>query len=330
MRGKYTLIGCVASLLVLVSTNLFACKTPYFGSAEYLYWGVEQQGMPYGVVVNSLNNFPGNGRELRPQFDWGSGFRLGLGGPCPCLSVDASVYWTRFHHRVANSCNTPIIIGTEVLGITDILLGGEGFGGPASQNWQLKFDMLDVQIGTWCLGNCAFALHPYLGIKGGWIRQQQAVIYENFLFPNAASFINARILETNNFSGIGPKLGFNSAYRIWENLSLVGEFASSLMYGLLKAPIQTALNSSSGAAIFQTFSYRTHRLIPTLQLALGINWEACICKGYSFGLGLAYESQMFWDAWRHQNSSVQNIYITDAGHGPLMFQGLTARFALMF
>lgn len=331
MKKRTMAITAAAALCLGQASALDGCCGSIFGTADYLFWGAEQSGMTWAIAVNDLETFPSSRiqDELGQKFDWSSGFRLGLGYESACKGYDAALYWTRFHHRTKAVRTAPIIIATELLGLADFVVGGTGFGGPGTSQWKLAFDMVDFNLGYW-LCHCRFFFHPYIGVKGGWIDQSQEIGYHQFQNLSSLTFLDSRVTEVNNFRGVGPKFGFDLAYCVGCGFSILGDMATSLLYGRLNSPTTTevALDVAPQISGTRVFNYHAHKLVPAMQMLVGFNWETCWCRCWSLAVGVAYEAQYFWNVWRDQNSLIQNVYITDAGHGDLMFQGLTVRFKL--
>jgi len=324
---KSTIFSLVASFLLGLTTE---AQGTYVADIEYLYWQASQSGMTYGIAIES-ESILDNPTELHQSFDWGSGFRIGVGYNLPCSNYETRFSWTRFHNNVTTSTSSPVIIGTEVAGIFDFIVGGDAVGGgPAISSWNLSFDMLDWDFGiNLCLSD-GFNIYPYIGIKGGWIDQSQNISYVNFLFADSETAINALVIEKNNFSGIGPKTGFTSSYALGKGFSIAQEFSFAFLYGSFNTPTDTTVDAIDGEEIFTTtFINAVDKLVPATQLLLGMNWSTCYCNSV-ISLGVAYEFQYFWNTWRNQNSFIQNIYVTDAGYDDLTLQGITARLQIEF
>lgn len=316
-----------------------ACCGEWVVGIDYLFWRADQSGMTYAVGGENPNivigESIGNTRNFQQESDWHSGFRLGVGYDLPC-SWGLNFSWTRFHNRAKSHDNAPVIIATELLDIQgDFFFGGTTFGGTTNSCWNLNFDMLDLDIGTCLYANCRFSFSPYLGLKGGWIYQNQKIFYNNFVgnfgSPNQF-FINSTVNEINRFSGAGPKVGFYSEYNFFKCFSLISNFSTALLYGFSHNPTTTFIDNLTEEVVETNsrFDFHQRQIVPTVQMLIGLQWDRCFCSCYEVSLALAYELQYFWNTWRNQNSTTQTIFITDAGYGDLMFQGITAELALQF
>lgn len=309
--------------------NTRVTRSRLFTGIEYLYWSVSQVNMPYAVTIEDVNKFA-NFKEIQQQHHWASGFRLTVGTQF-CYSADMTLAWTRFHSKFHDSESSKTVIATELLAPNiGFIIGGADAGGPASSKWTLDFDTIDWDFGMPFFYKEVLRVFPFIGLKGILLHQQQNIIYENFLDTNIEARVFASIVEKNDFNGVGPKLGFSVSYLLASKWFLDGVFASSLLYGQQLSP---SISSYSEPEIALSYSSKFHtekwRLVPSLQCYLGLSWHNCICH-IPFMLGLGYEAQFFWDVWRTQNSIIQQIFVTDASYGALMFQGITAAFRMYF
>lgn len=297
-------------------------------TGEYLYWKAEQTGMTYAIGLDNLTDNT-TITDFHQHFDWSSAFRIGVGYDFPCNCFGLNFSWTRYHSNFSGSDSAPFIIATEVLSNNlPFLIGGTSNGGRASSAWHLNFDMLDLDFGSCLFANNWFTFSPYIGVKGGWIYQKQEIIYDNFRIDGVGDLVNVVVDECNHFSGAGPKFGFSGDFRICNNFTLFSNFSTALLYGHANNPNHAEI--TGGALGSPAFRYSQNKLLPTLQMLMGLNWQTRCFDCYGLNLGLGYEVQYFWNTWRNQNSTIQEQFITDAGYGDLMFQGLTAQLAICF
>lgn len=308
------------------------CKV--FIDAEWLYWKPVQTGMTYALSFPNTDNILGaSNEELQQKFKWASGFRVGAGVDfCP-RPFDAAFYWTRFHNTVRTTSFEPFMIANQFLSNdTPILIGGSGVPGtgPAVSRWRLRLDLFELDLGYKIVG-CDCFLHPFLGVIGGHIHQLQTIRYERFLDTNTSLLVNATALLRNDFDGVGPKLGADGGFHVWNGLQVVGSAATSFLYGRARNPVVTQVLDDPVSFPIPTVTVKYHqqRLIPYLQGKVGLAWSRdCGC----FGVDIAafYEAGYFIGTWRNQSSQIQNIFIADAGYGNLMTQGLTLQADISF
>jgi len=300
---------------------------------EYLYWKPYQTNMSYALAIDALALTPPapNTTILNMDSSWDSGFRVGVGHTF-CGNIDLGLKYTRFHSSNSTTASDPIIIATELIGVNpNITVGGTNFGGVAISDWHLEFDMLDFDICFPLYNNCGFAFSPYVGVKGGWIHQKQTINYTNFVDMALSETLNGIVTERSKFSGVGPKVGIDSRYAFSNGLSVKGNLAASFLYGNANYPVSQFIEEPIGTVFADsTVKFKEQKIIPAIQLLVGIDWSTCICDQYLVTLGAGYEVQYFAHTWRNQNSYIQDIYVTDAGYGDLMFQGLTVDLSVNF
>ncbi len=320
------------SFLLVVSlsmiTSLVNASDVSLG-VEYLYWNVLQSSMSYATTVDDIAALT-NPTIVTQAQDWTSGFRLtaakGMEG-----DVNTSFSWTRVHNSSKGSVSSPFIIATELLGPNNGFgVGGNGLGGPASSQWNVNFDMLDLNFTCPSFENGVYSVYPLVGVKGGRIYQNQYITYSNFLDTGTGVFFNATVNEKNNLWCVGPKIGFNSAYELGNGLSFLGNFSTSFLYGRLFTSAHTLMVEPGSPTVDSTLTNIKRRIMPQFQLLLGLNWDTCLCDCYEASIGVGYEVQYFFHTWRISNSSIQNFYVTNTGFGDLMLHGLTANFSVRF
>lgn len=288
-----------------------------------------QSNMTYGVAVDDINSIE-NTQPLNQPNKHTSGVRVGVGYDLSCL-WDADFYWTHLKNHVNGSAYAPPIIANPITEspVARLLLGGDGFGGPATTKWNLSFDTFDLDFGRAIFVCQGFEIRPLVGLKGAVINQSQEIAYINFLDTTTAAISNTTVKQVNDFSGIGPKAGFSAAYDLGWGFDLVGDFAASLLYGTHKIRT-TAQLVEPALALESDFINNLNKLIPAFQLSLGVNWNTCLYGCYNLSLGVAYETQYYWNTWRTRDSGVQDLLITNVGYGDLMLHGVTFRLGVTF
>ncbi len=318
--------------------------TRVFFDGELLYWKPDQTGMSYCLVSDMLtSSVLGKKNQDRQQHtDWNAGFRIGSGVRVAKVHCDLSTYWTHFSHTMHGSTSTNnFILGTQLFlgsfvpigggGVAQIDPGGRG-AGPAHSQWKLHVNLIECDFGYQICFDKRFSLHPYLGIKGGWIDQEQTVHYDQFFDSNNQIFFDSAITLKNNFKGIGPQLGMDGDFIFGHGFGLMGNLSAALLYGSSDNPVTFHVENNPLSFPFSDFSvnYQKDRLIPAVQSQIGLNWGKECFQHFIFYLNAAYEVQYFWNTWRNQGSAIQSIAVPDAGYGNLMLHGFTGQVQLAF
>jgi len=339
-------------LFCLLISSLFSLEKPgrLFFDGEILYWKPDQEGMTYCLVTDELTDviLGPNSSERDQHTNWHPGFRVGTGFRFAQQHGDVSVYWTHFQHTMTGFTVTDdLILGTKLflgdfapiglfahLGGGGVLrLGASGAsGGVASSQWKLRLNLIECDFGFQICFDNRFSLHPYLGVKGGWINQQQLVRYDHFFDPNNNLFFNTTILSKNNFSGVGPELGIDGNFSIGYGFGLMGLFSGAFLYGSADSPVDYHIENDPIVFPFPDFSvdYQQQQFVPAIQAQIGLNWGKECFEYFLFYLNIAYEVQYFWNTWRNQGAAIQSIAVPDSGYGNLMLHGVTGEVQFAF
>jgi hypothetical protein len=319
--------------LALFTSCLQSAPADFSVNVDYLLWKPSQSNMTYGLAIDTFPTV-GNMRPLNQCNQYASAVRLGIGYDLPCL-WDTHFYWTHLNNHVTGSSSSVPVFANQLNGTNDLFaLGGNGVGGPTTSKWSLNFDTFDLDFGrTICVWQ-GFRVRPLIGLKGAVINQDQRISYTNFLDVTLAltDRINGAVRQDNDFSGVGPKAGFSAAYDLGWGFDLVGDFSASALYGTHKSNTGIQVEDFNTQELLSTYHFidNQNRLIPTAQLSLGINWNTCFYGCYNLTLGVAYETQYFWNTWRTRNSGSQDLFVTNVSKGDLMFQGVTFRLGVAF
>lgn len=304
-----------------------------------LYWQAMQPQMDY--AVEGLTT-AGRGNPLNQTPHWFWGFRLHAATDLVSC-MDIHIGWTSFRNQNSTSASASVgLFANQLAGfpfsgiLPDVGVIQFPQGGAAGSTWFLHFDMIDLDLLFPLFDGPLYEIHPYIGVKGGWIRQQQEIIYTNFSdtsfgVPNT---IDAILTQNNRFWGVGPKAGCAGSTHLTDRLRLMGGIGGALLMGQLHSPFfGRALVSlpSLGTTIPSVVDAEigTWRLIPTLQLFVGVDWRFVWSRCQAL-LGVGYEVQYFWNTWRLQSSLSQLQIGTTVGFSSLMFQGVTTRFGIHF
>lgn len=311
-------------ILILLPFSLTASTIVIEG--DYLFWKPLQPGMSYALEANTPNAST-NLDAKEQNFAWNSGLRIAMG--YLTLPLETFFSWTRFHQSVQGQTDAPFVFATELFSLANVssgtfYQGGNSVNGSqATSQWKLKFDMLDLDI-KYCFQLPHIFLKAFLGLKGGWINQNQLIHYDHFINTSTLVEIMAHVNEVNQFSGIGPKMGCELEYFCQNDWKIKGTISSSLLIGYSKNP--TFLFSSDQPSTIR-LGFSSTKVIPTTQIVVGIQKALLRQK---LILGIFYESQFFWSIWRNQSSAFQNLAVPNTGYQNLMMQGLTLQASLFF
>lgn len=254
---------------------------------DLLAWHAYESSASWATTLS----FPGNTTNFTPNyidFNTRLGMKAGL-TYSPDNFWDTTLYWTYFQASTSKS----IPVGSEI--VTSLFFSGSElishdvfFAG--NINWQLNLNMLDLTASHAFKPTPSFTLSPKIGVKGGSI-DQDITAHWNALVYTATENL------TNHFTGAGPSFGLNAKWNFYQDISLVGDVSTALMYG--KWNVKDAYYRPEFTLIFipipsQTIvtSMNQSKLgVMMMDYYLGLEW---IHKGQSqVTVKLGYEMQ-YW------------------------------------
>lgn len=281
-----------------------APRSHFYLTAEWLYWRTRQGGMEFAT-------------SKRIDFDFQSGFRVGLGVHLPYDHWDIYVNYTRFVPDASAS----------VHGSFYPLFLFQGTHGPhgthvskAHAHWKVEFQTADVEIGrVYYVGN-TFVVRPFFGLKGAWIDQDAKVSYEGGFIPHGQSY---RTKFDNDFKGGGPLIGVESNWLIGEGFSLFGDFSAAPVIGyFFNQQKQFQLH---GAKVVD-LNTDSHLVSPILQVTAGLAWDRNFRRDrMHIGVSAGFEAQYWWEQNQIEQFTDDDLPIYVREKGDLSFYGLTLR-----
>lgn len=275
-----------------------------YSTAEWLYWRTRQEGMEF-VTTKEVD------------FDFQSGFRVGLGVHLPYGFWDIYVNYTRFNPDASESAH----------GSFYPLFLFQGTGGPsgsrvseASAHWKIEFQNIDVEVGGAFYIAKTHNFRAFFGLKGAWIDQDVNVRYEGGFIPAGQTF---RTHFENDFKGAGPLIGIESNWLVGAGFRFFGNFASALVVGHFdNEQKQYQLNENEVVNLNSDFSL----VSPTVQIVGGLAWGKNFNKErWYFGLSAGFEAQYWWRQNQMEQFTDDEFPIYVREKGDLAFYGLTLR-----
>jgi hypothetical protein len=297
-----------------------------FTSVEYLLWKAQTDqshfalNIPGGIPVEGLVFAPRTITEEQ-RFKHDSGVR-GSVGLFFCDNFDSRLVYTNFN---SNPCTfiqgDPLsIVATPLFGLLDF---GGNVGDAARSQWCLRFKTLDWEIGNYCYPCGCLEVRPHIGLKVVKIKQSQDVTFLGI--PNG---LNARVVRTNNFSAVGPRIGVDEKFAVSEYFNLIGRVSGALVYG--KFDIATQFFISQGdLSLAPEFVQCKKTIRPTVQTLVGGSFEGWFCNAL-FEVGAAYEVQYWWNQWNIMPSAAALPAGVANLAGDFMLNGLTAFLSIRF
>lgn len=319
---------------------------------EYLYWKVVQDQIQYAAVL------PGGVQQIiqeiqatndgapltiseklsivEPSFKYKSGFRVGAGYALRHSNWDFELAWTRLHEKI-NSKVTESARGIIPLSLQASIafgfISGEpsmfGFADKAKSHWNFEFDTIDFQIGRKCCVQKNFNIHPYLGVKAAFIRQNQHIRYYGFSTSEEPVIVKDR--KKNNFCAVGPSIGFDASWEFYPHFNLLSELSAAELCGNFDVKENPSISLPPNSIKIELNNSRKHRLRPTIDAKIGLDWDSCISNKCQLVLGAFYELQYWWNQFQAPSSIATSILTGGSSpQGDLMMYGLTVHGGVRF
>lgn len=196
----------------------------------------------------------------------------------------------------------------------------------ASAKADLDYSSTNVEIGH------TFQVGRQLGVRVFGGVQAAAVDRTMTTELNGVDYTNGRIKLKNEFSGVGPRLGIEGKLLLGAGFSLFGRGAGSLMVGELSSSFNETDND--GADTVANIDYdRGGQLVPVLEAALGVDWEAALGKSAKLNISAGYEVQQMFnvtESIRFSDAASPGVFTREKGdlnlHGFFVKGGLSVEF----
>lgn len=285
--------------------------------ADFLAWYASEDIASIWADIITIGNNTSSWGAPSFSFNWDYGFRLGIGSHLPHDGWDSTISWTYFRTNAKHTLSFQ----------PDNILQPEFFAGflsgdtpqCMSAKWGLLLNMFDWELGCsyWICKH--ISLHPFLGIKGGWINQSILTLYSNLTINKILTNKTGQERLKNNFWGLGPSGGVNTTWRICNFHSnffnFFGDFSLATLWGVWKCSDKYK-NSANYTSSVNTKNSSLGGLM--LRAFAGIGWNVDFRKGKShFAAKVGFETQLWIDQLRIATFQLQRL------HDDLSLQGIT-------
>jgi hypothetical protein len=208
----------------------------------------------------------------KPDFDWFSGVRIGIGRYLANHDKwDISLVSTYFYANEESS-------SSPVRGQGNLLtpLWSPTFDGGATKgqvDWRLNYFTWDISVGREYRMLRTIVAHPFIGIRAALIYKHTHAKYFDQI---PARTLKDAFTASDNFWGIGPRLGVDLQFNMRRGWSLLGNLSGALFFGSfdLREEISTRV-TTQGVLDKNKYHVKDNRFAirANLDTALGIGWE---------------------------------------------------------
>lgn len=266
-------------------------------SGAFLYLQPSAGNLGWGVVTDFLPFVSPQWHVKRINPNYHPAFNVGLGYQF-CGGLHAQVNWTQLRCH-DSQCQRVIPIQQWISPFTQT---GPGTGDPTYDptgvgeliqgRAKLKFhyDALNWDLGTFVQVGPNMKMRIFSGLSGVRIKQELRSRFHgaNFL-PSIA------LNNSSTYTGIGPRIGFDCAWDLYNGFSFVGQVAGALLFGTTHPAqyrftgVSTALQAIGITRNKERVSSDSVRqTVPAFDARLGINYVYEFCSGALLSIEAGY------------------------------------------
>jgi len=307
-------------------------KADPFFTLDFIYWTPRQEGLAYaldGMDLGAFSITPNtSGHIYDPDWDFDPGFKVGTGVKMQHDGWDVYANYTWFHSSANDSVSGSRDTGLFPTGPNALFFLLNVFPTPpstiafvsAKQNWDLHFNVIDLEIGRdYHISHC-LTLRPHIGFKGTWQDQDLRARYD--MQDNNAFTVH----KHQDSWGLGIRTGLDGCWYFARSLGLYGDFALSGLWSGCKniRRDHRVLEDLSLINILDTRDL-THTIKPVIEFGLGLRYQYFYHNDdFRFLLQGGWEEQI----WLGHNHFIDMAEYGDKGN--LSLQGLTLEARLDF
>lgn len=274
--------------------------------ADFLYWQAKEDGLEYATAyrVSPSTGFVASAKNKEIDFNWKPGFRAALGyifGENEAWDLTGTYTYYRTHSHTSSG---PFSIDSRPL----TALWAPSILGPlattAKAEWNLSYNIADLDLGRNYFVSRKLALHPYLGLRGAFIYQHYRANYTGVYQTDTSSFSNkTKMSADNDFTAGGIRAGADFLWHFGSHIGLYGGMSGSILYGQFRIPqrfygFRVADVEDVNALTAQNISLsgRSMRTRANIDAIIGLFWETMIRKwGHHIMLNVGYELSHWFD-----------------------------------
>ena len=248
----YSILSCNEEIVSVKTQKYFHEQVPFSAPfsqnsakvsifVDPLIWTAREAGTDcWAEGFASGKSFISNNLE-QVRFRWDLGVRIGACYEIKHDQWDTQLFYTWFKTQGKDYASRgPGSMHSTFLGNFYVNNPeGAGITGPAYESasieWAIKLQTFDVELGRKFLVSKSVELRPFIGAKGGWIHQ---FIHSKWYRPqlDKPPFFNLGIENIkNNFWGIGPEIGINTTWALFNgrhnSFGFFEDISGAIMYG---------------------------------------------------------------------------------------------------
>lgn len=285
------------SALVLVGAgSLAAVAHPNAGDwgvfGEYLYQRPSVDDTYFVISSPVTTAFP-NGTRINNDFNYRSGYRVGGSYAfCDC-DREFSVSYTHLKTSKTKTVTGDFLWATN--GRADFASAFEDYTGTATSSLGYHYQRYDGLFSQKIYSCCGTDVRFQFGVEYAQLRFNESYTYA--VVGGALGTISQR----SKTWGVGPELGFEINYALWDNQccdTMPGTLYINVLSSgsILAAETKTSeYNNLAEADILDVTGQRAHRVIPAVHARIGLAYETAFC-GNKAAIEVGYEFNSYYRA----------------------------------
>lgn len=306
----------------------------WFVTASYLYWHVGQEGMDIAtsaIIAGGAEDLPKNTQTFFQDFDYKSGFKVGLGINLPIDAWVLYAEYTRLHFSTSTSRNAPgTSVGVPIWASPWYIQGNPVTdqtipSAHTSSRWRVELDFLDASLSRPFYVGRNLTINPTAGLRAAWIEQHLLVHARAFGLLGVTA---PNPLRSHNHSiawGIGPRATVEGKWLFCHGFRLQGDVGLSLLY-MNFTDVKHREDAAALGDVFSTVNahfddYRCFR--PMAEGGIGLGWSRYFYdQRYQIDFSATYDFNYLWSQNMMRKLIDTNLGI-GASAGDLYMHGLT-------
>ena len=256
---------------------------------EFLYWTGRLDTLTYAKTgrLDTLEGLSRRGTDHSVDWQWDPGFKVGVGWNFDHGDWDMQLKYTWFYTKADGTANETVHPNF------DIGLFSQITGAGARANWDLHYQIGDLEFGRNFFVHRDLKLRPFIGIKGTWQKQNQTIRFLDITIGNTG-FLEARTYFDHAIWGLGPRVGMNSAWQFSHWASLYGDFALSGLWLHYNTERIGRLSTADNQVTIFPLGKKLRITKPTIELGLGLRFESYFsCRRLHLLFQFGWETQIW-------------------------------------
>ncbi len=284
-----------------------ACGCTWFGEIEYLYWKPHVENAHAAEVITadyidfspSVNTRTISKSEMKDfNYEWDSGFRVGLGIGLPCDKWGISLKWSHYNtdstfssKGFSTSQQQDILVDVKmpfpsfINSQAFVILGSALQMGSVDSHWDFQFNQVDLDLFRNYYVGCSLSIKPYVGLRALFLKNtvDSFALYEgltNTQDPDQFTKISADQHLRSDFKSVGLRAGAESFYELMCGLGVYGNIGASILYSCYELEHKALVTFVEDGGSTLTNNHESPYCFETLRLmtdlSLGIEWRETI------------------------------------------------------